>query len=452
MEIITLSFLNWIIFAIYCYFVSYVILQKKIVNIKKVILAIFPFIIMYYCILCLLDSIYAIFFSGICAFIFIRIVFQENNFMSLFISLVIHYIKFFLKILILSIINNDSLVIINTYKSLDWNAFYLNLFAITLATFLVFILKNHIRKLVKYVSSLKNRQLVLLILAYLSFAIIILFQPPENLLSIQTITDFLIIFTVTAMGIFSISSEMKMESLMYHYEEIFDYSKASAQLLNDYKMQVHENKNRLLMIREMLDGPKSKTKQYVDEILEEIKEDKDNTNYWLTELKYIPLPGVRNFINCKLIQLKKLGAEIEVFVSSELENIDTSSLNDREYNQMTTILGVILDNMIESISKTKERLISINIYIEDNKIKGDFVNTFAGEIDLSRLNEVGYTTKGEQHGVGLPLVAKIVKMNDRFDCKPEIMDNFFIQHVSIKLNSKNNLQKTQKNDILSQKQ
>ena len=65
--------------------------------------------------------------------------------------------------------------------------------------------------------------------------------------------------------------------------------------------------------------------------------------------------------------------------------------------------------------------------------------------------EIYLITKGEQHGVGLPLVAKITKMNDRFECKPKIMDNFFIQHLTVKLYDKNNLQKTSKNVVLSQK-
>ena len=146
-----------------------------------------------------------------------------------------------------------------------------------------------------------------------------------------------------------------------------------------------------------------------------------------------------------------MGSEIEVFVSSELGNVDLTRMNDKDYNQLTTMLGVILDNMIESIKETKEKLISINIYLEDNKINAEFVNSFSGEIDLSRLTEVGYTTKGEQHGVGLSLVAKITRMNDRFECKTKIMENFFIQHLTVKLYDKNNLQKTSKNVVLSQK-
>lgn len=237
---------------------------------------------------------------------------------------------------------------------------------------------------------------------------------------------------------------MKMEDLTKHYQEIFEYANANGQLLTYYKMQVHEDKNRLLMIKGMLDGPKKDVKKYIDTLLDEIKENKSNSNYWLSELRYIPLPGIRNFINYKLIKLQELDAEIEVFVSSELEKIDGSSILEKEYNHLSMILGVILDNMIEAVSQAEEKLVSINIYTEDNAIHCEFVNSFSGEIDLSRLNEIGYTTKGEQHGVGLPLVAKIIKSNDRFECKPTILDNFFVQHLTIKLFNKNNLQKISK--------
>ena len=439
-----LSFFNSISFALYCYLVGSILLTKQKINLKKILTAFGPFLIMYYCILCLLDSIYAIFFSGICLFWLIRVIFKENIFRSLFMSLVIHTIEMLFKIIIITTLNDNSLELLHTYKTLDLTAFYINVIAMVLSVMLVLLLRKQLKKIIKYVSSLKYREIVLLIAIYASFILIVIFQPPDNFFSLQTVTDFLIIFAVTGMGIFNISSEKKMESLIYHYKEIFEYSKANEELLNKYKMQVHENKNKLIMIQGLLDGSKKDVKKYVDSILKEINEDKTNTNYWLTELKYIPLAGVRNFINYKLIKLKKLGAEIEVFVSSELEIIDASSLSDKEYNQLSTILGVILDNMIESIKETKEKLISINIYLEDDKIHAEFVNNFIGDIDITRLNEIGYTTKGEQHGVGLPLVAKITRMSDRFECNPKIMDNFFIQQLTIKLYDQNNLQKTSK--------
>lgn len=350
------------------------------------------------------------------------------------------------KILILLFLNKEKFQLINTtYTTLNLSELYINISSVVLSIILISLLRKPLRKITKYISSLKYREIILLIIIYVEFIVIIILQAPYETITLNALTDIFVIFTITGIGVFNSSSEMKMEDLNKYYQDIFEYSKANEDLLNNYKMQVHENKNKILMIKGMLDGPKKETKKYVDSILREINEDKSNTNYWLTELKYVPLPGVRNFINYKLIELKKLGAQIEVFVSSELEMIDEPSLGNNEYNQLSTILGVILDNMIDAIKELDEKLISINIYLEDNKIQAEFVNNFAGEIDLNRLNEVGYTTKGEQHGVGLPLVAKITKMNKRFECKPKIIDNFFVQHLKIKLYNKSNLQKIPKN-------
>ena len=101
--------------------------------------------------------------------------------------------------------------------------------------------------------------------------------------------------------------------------------------------------------------------------------------------------------------------------------------------------------MIDSVEHLEKKLISINIYTEKDRIHAEFVNSFSNDVDLSRVNEVGYTTKGEQHGLGLSLVAKITRTNKRFECNPEIIDNFFVQHLIIKLYKKGNIQKTTKN-------
>lgn len=433
-----LSVFNSIFFLIYSYLLGYVLLHKKQTNIKRILKAFLAFFIMYYLILCLFDSVYAIFFSELYSFLFIKILFEENTFVSLLISLLTNATKLLFKIIILLIINDKSFKLMHTYKTLDLNAVYVNIIAMVLSIILILIFSKELRKLIKRISNFKYRELVLVAISYISFILIIIMQPPENIFSIPVISDFCIIFIVTSIGIFSISSEKKMESIKKYYQDIFEYAKANEELLNNYKMQVHENKNKLLMIKGMLDGSKKDVKQYIDIIL---KECNDTDNYWLAELKYIPLLGVRNFINYKLIKLKNIGAEIEVFVSSELEYIDTTTLDKKEYNDITTILGIILDNMIDSIETTKEKLISIHIYLENDKIHGEFANTFSGKIDIDRLYEVGYTTKGEKHGVGLPLVDKITKQNARFECIPSIIDNFFVQHFTVKLYQEDNLQK-----------
>ena len=87
-DILAISLLNGLAFALFIYLVSFFILQRRASSLKKVIIALIPFLVVYYCILCLLESSYTIFFSGVCAFLFIRILFEENIFVSLFISII----------------------------------------------------------------------------------------------------------------------------------------------------------------------------------------------------------------------------------------------------------------------------------------------------------------------------------------------------------------------------
>ena len=446
MSTLFISFFNGLFFAIYCYLVGIVILKKREKNLKKVLLGILYFFIVYYLMLFIFESIPAIFFAGIYAFLFIRTLFKETIFVSLFLTVIIHTYKSIFKFIILLILQKKDFLLINTtYHTLTLEELCINITAFTLSFILIVFIRDKLQKLIKYVSSIKHRELVLLILIYIVFIIILVLQNPVPLIDLDALSDILFIFTITGVGVFNSSSEMKMEDLNKYYQDIFEYSKANEELLYNYKMQVHENKNKLLMIKGMLESSKDDAQKYIEGILKEINRDKNNTNYWLTELKYIPLAGVRNFINYKLVELRNIGAQIEVFVSSELEKVDASYLSNKEYNQLSTILGVILDNMIDAVKNIEKKLISINLYIEDDKIHGEFVNNFSGEIDLVRLYEIGYTTKGEQNGVGLPLVAKITKTNKRFKCKPKIIDNFFVQHLTIKIYNEFNIQKIKKN-------
>ena len=436
-----LSIFNSICFLIYSYLIVYILVKKKQTRIKKFFVAFMVFFLMYYLILCLLDSVYAIFFSGIYCFLFIKILFEENVFISLLISVITNTTKLFFKIIILLILNNKSFILVHTYKTLDSTAVYLNVISMFLGVILILIFSKQLRKMIKWLSSYKYREIILLIITYVNFIVTIMFQPFENMFTLPVLTDFLIIFIVTGIGILSVSSEKKLEILKRYYQDIFEYAKANEKILNEYKMEVHENKNKFIMIKSLLDESQDEAIHYIDTI---IKEMNNSSNYWITELRYIPLLGVRNFINYKLNKLKSLGAKIEVFVSNDLENIDPTTLSDKEYNDITTILGIILDNMIDSIAISEEKLISINIYLKNGMICGEFANTFSEDIDIDRLYEIGYTTKGGEHGVGLPLVNKIINQNDRFNCVPNIIDKFFVQLFTVKLYKEKNKQKANK--------
>jgi two-component system sensor histidine kinase AgrC len=95
-------------------------------------------------------------------------------------------------------------------------------------------------------------------------------------------------------------------------------------------------------------------------------------------------------------------------------------------------MGVLIDNSIEAVVKSKKRSIGISLYIEDDKLNIKISNTYKGTINIDRLFDEGYTTKGSGHGYGLALAKKIIDSNPILSNSIEISDKIFSQIISVK--------------------
>ena len=127
----------------------------------------------------------------------------------------------------------------------------------------------------------------------------------------------------------------------------------------------------------------------------------------------------------------KINTKIELFVSDDLELIDDNCIKQLDYNDITTIIGVITDNMIDAVKEQDNKLVSICFYIEDGLIHMQFANSIKESVDLSEIFKSGFSTKGPNRGVGLSLVKNIIEHNKYLDCKPRVVDNFFVQDFTI---------------------
>ena len=74
---------------------------------------------------------------------------------------------------------------------------------------------------------------------------------------------------------------------------------------------------------------------------------------------------------------------------------------------------------------------SIEIYKLKDKINFVISNTYKGKINLDKVNEKGYTTKGEGHGNGLYYAKKIIDRNPLFTSEQRLMNGFYVQLLYI---------------------
>lgn len=214
--------------------------------------------------------------------------------------------------------------------------------------------------------------------------------------------------------------------------ELYEYAKESDAVITEYRMALHESNNTLLAIKGMLGGNADEIRDYVDNAIKKrrnITVPKDNFG----ALNYIPVPSIRYFLSGKICAIKDIGSSVELFISPEVVKIkDYVGMVDC-WNDLYIVLGVVLDNVINSLKEAPDKLCSIQIYLESTILHFEFANTFNDTANVRKIAKTGYKTKNVNHGVGLSLVDEVLKEKKYYSLETDIVDNFFVQKLKIDL-------------------
>ena len=214
--------------------------------------------------------------------------------------------------------------------------------------------------------------------------------------------------------------------------ELYEYAKESDAVITEYRMALHESNNTLLAIKGMLGGDVDEIRDYVDNAIKKrrnITVPKDNFG----ALNYIPVPSIRYFLSGKICAIKDIGSSVELFISPEVVKIkDYVGMVDC-WNDLYIVLGVVLDNVINSLKEAPDKLCSIQMYLENNILHFEFANTFNDTANVRKIAKTGYKTKNVNHGVGLSLVDDVLKKKKYYSLETDIVDNFFVQKLKIDL-------------------
>ena len=101
---------------------------------------------------------------------------------------------------------------------------------------------------------------------------------------------------------------------------------------------------------------------------------------------------------------------------------------------ITLIIGVYIDNAIQAAKISKEKYIVLDIDYDNKSIVFSFSNTYSGTIDLNKLDDIKYTTKGIGHGYGLVIVKETLEKNNSLDQCREINGKYYVQKLVVKAN------------------
>lgn len=277
----------------------------------------------------------------------------------------------------------------------------------------------------------KDSKLVMPIISiFLIIAITLGFIPLKNLsLGIEMFLLVLVIIGFIIVTFYILKEKIEKDNRLKEYEQLSEYAKANESLLEDYRVRCHESSNHLIIIDNMIPKNNKKAHDYIRTLL---SEHKVNKYYFINELKHIPITEFKGFINFKLMTMINENMDLQINVSPEIKNSKLKELSQKDRIDLYNITGVLLDNACDASKESKERQVVFTMYKERENIVMMIANTYKGEIDVNRVSEYGYSTKGKNHGTGLYIVDKVISKNPKFTKETSIIENYFIQMIRIK--------------------
>lgn len=198
-------------------------------------------------------------------------------------------------------------------------------------------------------------------------------------------------------------------------------------LIDHYMMLNHENKNNLLTIRNM--GDYEAAKKYIDQLINNKEETMKKLSY---NLKKISSKYLRSVIYTKMVSMDKNNIENTLLVNRKINSTIFAKIDDATLLDICNIISIFLDNAIEATLLTKKKSILIELDLDEDLIIS-ISNTYKGELNISTLSNLGYTTKGNGHGYGLSIVKQILSKNKMLINNSEANNNIFTQILKIKL-------------------
>ena len=341
-----------------------------------------------------LNNILRVLVIYICYIGFYKILFDEKLLKCVLASFMM-YLTILSSEIIVSIIIS---LIMSVMGITDFTAFQ-NALGINISVAIIGILitykgRKKLSNLIQKTDKAEKAVVILAALIMLTIAIL-LFKTPisEMKIDINLAVTLFLIASFCIIGLFLIKQQSEVNEKEEEYKKLADYSQITEGVLEEYRLNLHESRNQLIIIKNMISTTKKKElEEYVSNLIESTE---INKYRWINELKYIPIPELKGFINFKLMEMSNKKIDIEIHIERKLKDSKMKKLKIKDRGDFYSIIGVFLDNAKEASLESKEKKVALEMYEINDEIHIIIANTYKGKIDIEKINEYGYSSKGK---------------------------------------------------------
>lgn len=144
------------------------------------------------------------------------------------------------------------------------------------------------------------------------------------------------------------------------------------------------------------------------------------------KLSSIHISPIKSMLSAKILLAQEEGLEVTIEAPDEIEQIPMKIID------LVTIIGILSDNAIEAAKESKDKAVNIAYFKVDNQQFFVIENsTKEAQVVISHIFENGYSSKGEERGIGLANVERIISQYANVSLSTRSADYCFRQTLSM---------------------
>ncbi|MCM3499877.1 quorum-sensing sensor histidine kinase AgrC [Staphylococcus capitis] len=361
-------------------------------------------------------------------FIFFYKKIKLYSFLAVLISNIVLYLTNFLSVTLYlntrEIINNNSISI-----SLHFVIF------VVIAILLAYILKFLFKKLKGSYLSL-NKKYITIITIVLLFSFVFFYIISQTDLSANdslTLYAFIFVGLIIFLSIliFVLSTftlrEMKYKRNLEEIETYYEYTLRIESINNEMRKFRHDYVNILSTLSEFIrEDDMQGLKKYFNEQIVPMKDNMKTRSIKIYGIENLKVREIKGLITTKILQAQEKAIPISIEVPDEIDKIEMNTI------EFSRISGIILDNAIEASEVLDDPLIQIAFINNEESVTFIVMNKCSDDTPkIHELFEEGFSTKGDNRGLGLSTLKELTDQNENVLLDTVIENGYFVQKVEI---------------------
>lgn len=214
--------------------------------------------------------------------------------------------------------------------------------------------------------------------------------------AILFISYFILLMVIIYISIINISKELDYKNKQIQFDSLQKYTSNLEELYTDMRTFRHDYIN---ILSSMIGYIESKDivglESHFNEKILPLSKGMESNNFKIALLKNIKIPEIKGICSSKLIRAQELGIDVFIDIIEPIEKIKVDIID------LSRAVGILLDNAIEAAKECQNPLIKMAIINKDKSVLIAIINNFMGDVPIYKIYEKGFSTKGENRGLGL---------------------------------------------------